>query len=263
LENRIKQDWNRVKEIYHSSSGLKTRYLDSLKQKSSYDSLVSIQEPNRVPGNVAWFVGSKIFVPKHPKTQRLIVDIISPWARKTADMFTNERYTQITELVGTPPTGSYGTTKSKDAGPPPYRRTEDLFNKGLRRRPGEGGGRPGLETMGWAKGMYNMHCLIGFTQFETRQDDTFCVYSSPMKMIQSSCESMKARLGEGLKVQEYVEIGVNALILLEALTDGICGYVCRAGMWVEYNAVVGDRLYTLGRPNKVIPTTPVLIRKME
>jgi hypothetical protein len=181
-------------------------------------------------------------------------------------MFTNERYTQITELTAPPNIGVYGTTKSKDAGPPVYRAKEglSLFKKGLRRQPGEGGGRPGLETMGWAKGMYIMHYLIGLTQHKTCEGDAFHVYPYPILRITEISESLNKRLYEVLEdPHEYIDIGAHALILLEALTKGMSGYVCRAGMWFEYNATVGDRVYTLGHRNAIIPTTSVLIKKME
>jgi len=209
-----------------------------------------------------------IFQPKDNKTQKRVTNITIPGLIAVPDHYTNERYTQITELLTSGnQSGSFGTTRAKDAGPYSYRSESGPVDRGLGRFPGEGGGRSGLQGMAYAKHMYQTAELITEAQNirlrEESGESPFQTYSAPMVYIAQKINTLVNQVEKDRPNKEIWDDMVTAGTLLEALRNCASMYVYRAGMWTEYNTVFGNRLTELKRPNYGIPTTPKLISRMD
>ena len=266
VEQRCKQEFRKLQSIRNSIHPLAKRYVNVTTQRYGVSFLSSKEDPNRAPANNAWRMGAMIFQPRDSRTQKKITNIATPGLVVISDHYTNERYAQITENAtsGTQ-SGSFGTTRSKDAGPYPYRSEQGPVDRGLRRFPGEGGGRSGLQGMAYARYMYQTAEMITVAQNvnEVTEESPFRTYSAPMVSIAQTINILITRMEEGRPNKEVWDDVITAGALLEALRNCASMYVYRTGTWTEYNTVFGNRLTEGGRPNHCIPTTPKLISRMD
>ena len=270
VEQRCGQEFRKLQSIRTSTQPSARRYVTAVTQGYGISFLSSKEDPNRAPANNAWRMGPMIFQPRDNKTQKRVTNIAIPGLIVIPDHYTNERYTQITEhLTSGKQSGSFGTTRAKDAGPYPYRSESGPVDRGLRRFPGEGGGRSGLQGMAYARHMYQAAEMITEAQNirlveENREEESpFQTYSAPMVYIAQMINTMVNQVEKDRPNREIWDDMVTAGALLEALRNCASMYVYRAGTWIEYNTVFGNRLTELKRPNYGIPTTPKLISRVD
>jgi len=264
VEQRSRKELQKIQMLRISTHPLAVNYVSSYISRYRILSVSSKNDPNRAPCTNPWRMGSMIFQPKSSIIQKATTSIACPGITLIPDHYTNERYVQIMEnTMSGNQSGSFGTTRSKDASGYPYRSQLGPVETGLRRFPGESGGRSGLQYMAYAKYMYVMSEMITTARGCTEEDnDPFRTYYRPLTEIAQTTNSLVARCDIQRPDSEQCKDAISAYVLLAALRNAVRMYLFRTGVWTEYNTVFGNRLAEIGRSNHCIPPTPTLIDKV-